>query len=75
LLDHIRQAVDDGQTVRLEWVFDADQLSSIGDAVAAGENSDPASIRSLQRQLSDQFSYQELELFVKCRSVLESAQQ
>ena len=71
LMDHIERSADEGHAIDLKWVFDDLQIAQIQEAMSR-EGS--ASIRSLKRGVSKEFSHQELQLFVKCHTRSTSAQ-
>lgn len=73
LLDHVRRSIDDGRRIKMEWLFCPSQLTAIREAASLVGISGALSVRSLRGELSDQFSYEELELFVKCHADSRSA--
>ena len=72
VVEHLARAVDEGRTVELSWVFSEPQLVAVQELVSRQGGMDIASLKS---EMCNDFSYQEIQLFVKCQVRPTSAQQ
>ena len=64
LLDHAARALDCGWPLRAEWILRPDLLAALRALVGV---EDPPQIRPLLTQLPTGTTYEEVELFLKCR--------
>jgi len=65
VLDHALRAIDSGWPVEARWCLSAELLRALEEVVGPEE---PAQIRPLLAQLPPGTRYEEVQLFLKCRS-------
>ncbi|HEV3004801.1 MAG TPA: RecQ family ATP-dependent DNA helicase [Pirellulales bacterium] len=69
VLDHALRSVDSGWNVELDWFFSADVLKSFAEVIGPDQ---PSRIRPLLSRLPGT-RYEEVQLFLKCRSGRQTA--